>query len=413
MQKTIVLTFLLPAVLFASVADIQTLYNQKEYMQVITEAKKSTSEYGDVRLHLLWAKSAQALERDEEAMAAYERVLMIRPDHQEARLQLAKLYANSDRMALTKQLSEDSKDYKLTTEERTTISALIVEDSELFTVSANIGIGYDSNINVSPGDLDLPISSEEIGSGFVRFQAALSHTYYFESMEDVYMRSSAAMLYQSNEESYYNLFAGLVNTGIGYKGKTYDIFVPLEYSRIYYLEYDLMESIGVKPSMNYLFSSSLMGNINAKYTKRSYMQETDKKRDDSVLGVGMGLYWLLDDNVVYVKADYNEYHAKYSDPLPFVEKSAAGVAAGFIYQIDHKLKASGEYSYRHTSYDDTIPQSEDGRSDDYHKLGINLSRTILEDMEGSIAYNYTVNESNYYLAEYHKHVIMCNLNYKY
>ena len=412
MKKTLVLSFL-SAILFADVADMQLLYDQNKYEQVTQEAKKSTSEYDDARLHLLWAKSAQALGRAEEAMGAYERVLMLTPDDQEARLQLAKLYANSDRMALTKQLSEDSEDYKLTTEERTTISALIIEDSELFTVSVNLGIGYDSNINVSPGDLDLPISSKEIGSRFVRFQATLSHTHYFESMEDVYMRSSAAMLYQSNEESYYNLFAGLVNTGIGYKGKSYDIFVPLEYSRMYYLEYDLMESIGVKPSMNYVFSSSLVGNINAKYTKRSYLQETDKKRDDSVLGVGMGLYWLLGDNMVYVKADYNEYHAKYSDPLPFVEKSAAGFVTGFIYQIDYKLKASGEYSYRHTSYNDTIPESEDERSDDYHKLGINLSRTITEDMEGSLAYSYTVNESNYYLAEYHKHVIMCNLNYKY
>jgi len=403
----------IPMVLSAGIADLQNLYDQKKYVELIKDAKKDTSLYGDVKLHLLWAKSAEALERDEEAISAYERVLMFNPNNKEARIALAELYSNSGRTVLTKQLAEDTEEYQLSSEERTTITALIAEDDQLVNITANIGVGYDSNINVSPGDLDLPSSGEEIGSSFVKLQAAFSSTYQVENMENVYLRGSAAFSYQSNEESYYNLFSGIARVGVGYTDERFDLFVPIHYGRLYYLESDLLESVGVKPRVNVALSSLLVGNINARYEKRNYLQEVDKYRDDSVLGAGLGLYWLLSDSVSYLKANYNDYSAEYKGMIPFVEKSAIDLSTGIDYDINDKYTASANLRYRHTSYDDPVTQNGDDRSDDYYKVDLKLSRDLLKDFVGSVSYSYTTNDSNYAPSEYKKHIFMCNLNYKY
>lgn len=412
MKITPLAIMVLPVALFSSVANVESFYVQNKYEQAIEEAKKSTSAYGNVQLHFLWAKSAESLGRTEEAISAYERVLMISPDYKEARIKLAKLYHKSGRMVLIKQLAEDTEDYQLSPNERIDITSLIVEDDKV-NLSAKIGVGYDSNINVSPGDLDLPSSGEEIGSRFVKLQAAFNHTYQFESIKNAYLRSSAALSYQSNDDSYYNLFVGLASVGLGYVDDNYDIFVPIHYGRLHYLESDLLESIGVKPTVNIAFSSSLVGNINARYEKRSYLQETDKKRDDSVLGIGMGVYWLLNDSFSYIKANYNDYSAKYKGLIPFVEKNAIDFSTGIDHEIDDKYNASVDFGYRYTSYDDPIGQNEDKRSDDYSKIELKLSRTILKNMVGSISYSYASNSSNYFPSEYRRHISMFNLNYKY
>lgn len=404
---------IIPMVLSGGIKDIQNLYDQKNYMDVIKEAKKDTSLYGQVQLHILWAKSAEALENTEEAISAYERVLMLSPDHQEARIALAKLYSNSGRMMLTKQLSEDTEDYRLSPEERTNITALIVEDDQSVKISANIGVGYDSNINVSPGDLDLPSSGEEIGSSFVKLQAALTRTHQLEDIVNVYLRGSAALSYQSNEESYYNLFTGIASVGVGYMNEEFDFFVPVHYGRLYYLESDLLESVGVKPRVNIALSSTLVGNINVRYEKRNYLQEVDKYRDDSVLGAGLGLYWLLSDSVSYLKANYNDYSAQYKEIIPFIEKNAIELSTGIDYEIDDKYTANANLLYRYSSYDDPIAQNQDERSDDYYKVDLKLSRDILKDFAGSVSYSYASNDSNYAPSEYRKHIFMCNLNYKY
>ena len=67
--------------LFAGVSQMKTLYIEGNYEAVIADAKKSTDQYGDPRLHMLWGKSAEALGDNEAAMSAYERVLMLDPDN--------------------------------------------------------------------------------------------------------------------------------------------------------------------------------------------------------------------------------------------------------------------------------------------------------------------------------------------
>lgn len=414
MKKKLTLLLVTQTVLLAGIAKMQTLYDQKKYEQVIAEAQKSTSEYGNSKLHLLWAESAKALHKDEMAMSAYERVLMIDPDNKEVRVQLAMLYASMDRDDLANKMSRSLENYQLTPAQRTSLETLKKNDLERLNTSASIAIGYDSNINVSPGDLDLPLYGEEIGTMFTLFKGSLSYTHELDEKGGWYLRSDADIYYQNNADaSYYNLFAGSVDIGPGYSEGMYDVYLPVSYRRFHYLNRDFLESVSFDPRINIALSKSYILNFSARYTQRTYFDETDKNRDDSVAGIGAGLYWFLDDNFAYINTNYDNYSAKYSDSLLFTDKETMKISMGVNYYVEEWFFARLDYRYRYAKYDDQVEDSGDKRRDRFHQIEAKVSRMISDTLEALLLYRYSRNNSNYVVMEYDKDVVMLGLQYNY
>ena len=414
MIKTTLFLLVAPITLLAGVAEMQTFYDQKNYDQVITEAQKSTSEYGNAKLHLLWARSAETLGKEEMAMSAYERVLLINPDNTEVRVHLAMLYAHSDRDQLADEMSKSTENYQLTPAQRMSLDTLETDDLDDFKASASIAMGYDSNINVSPDDLNLPEFGEKIDTLFTQFQANLSYIHDLDEKGGWYLRSDADLFYQNNNDAnYYNLFAGSANIGVGYSTDLYDVLIPVSYGRMNYLDRDLLESVSVDPRINFPLSKSIIGNINARYTQRSYIHKADKDRDDSVAGIGLGLYWLFEKNFAYISTNYDNYSAEHSNSLLFTDKETTRVSMGINYNVEDWFIARLDYRYRYASYDDVIEFILDKRHDDYNQVEIEISRMFTDTLEASLLYRYTDNSSNYDLAEYDKDITMFGFQYNF
>jgi len=400
--------------LFASMAEVQTLYDQKKYEAAILEAQKSPQEFGNPKLHLLWAKSEEALGNDEMAMSAYERVLMMDPDNTEVRVHLTSLYAYLDRDDLANKMLKSTENYQLTPSQRMSLDTLKKADLETIKASASLSIGYDSNVNVSPNDLNIPNNEEAQSSLFTQFKGHISYTHELDEKSGWYLRSDADMFYQNNADaSYYNLFAGSMDLGFGYRDKNYDLFLPVKYGRVNYLDRDFMETIGIEPRANIVFSKSLIGNINARYTERSYLHDSDKNRDDTVFGYGAGLYWLFDKNFAYFKANYADYDAKHTDKLRFTDKETLSINVGVNYDINDWFVARLDYRYRYTLYRDFADDGSKQRSDDYEQYEFKFSKMVSDTTEGSLLYRYSNNRSNYGLAEYDKDVVMFGFQYNY
>ncbi len=414
MKKVVTVLLLSPVILFAGMVEMQTLYDQKKYDQVITEAQKSTAEYGNAKLHLLWAKSAEALGKDAIAMSAYERVLLINPDNTEVRVHLAMVYTDTGRHQLAEEMSKSTENYQLTPSQRMSLDRLEKDDLQQFKASASIAMGYDSNINVSPDDLNLPEFGEEIDTLFTQFQANLSYIHELDEKGGWYLRSDADIFYQNNADaSYYNLFVGSANIGLGYSNDTYDALLPVSYGRLNYLDRDLLESFSMDPRINITLSKELIGNINARYTQRSYLQEADKNRDDTVSGIGLGLYWFVENNFVYISTNYDNYDAKDNNSLRFTNKETTRVTMGMNYHVKEWFITRFDYQYRYAKYDDLIDSDVNKRSDDYHQTELKVSRMLSDTVEGLLLYRYAKNNSNYELAEYDKDVVMFGIKYNF
>jgi len=402
--------------LFAGVTEMRTLYDQKNYEAVIEEAKRSTNDYGNPKLHLMWGYSAEALGKNEMAMSAYERVLMMDPDNVELRVHLTSLYAYLDRDELATKMSKSTENYQLTPAQRNSLNTLKKADAAALKIAATFAIGHDSNINVSPEDLEIPSNDDAISTMFAQFTAHLSYTYALTDNKDWYFRTDADIFSQTNFESaaeYYNVFAASAKLGLGYRGDAFDMYLPVKYGRMHYLERDFLETIGFEPRVNITFSESLIGNINARYTERSYLDKADKNRDDTIIGYGGGLYWMFDKNFAYLTSNYDDYEAENSKSLLFTDKETFNLSAGVNYNVNDLFITRLGYRYRYTLYGDFLPDGNKQRNDYYNQGEVKVSRIFLDTMEGSLLYRYSTNRSNYELAEYDKDVVLFGLQYNY
>lgn len=414
MKKTTTLLLLAQITLIAGVADMQTLYHQRKYEAVIAEAQKSPSEYGDASLHLLWAKSAEALGKKEIAMSAYERVLMIDPDNTEVRVHLASLYADLGRDELAAEMSKSTENYQLTPAQRTALASLRRDDLQQMRASAGIAVGYDSNINISPDELDLPTIGKAKETIFTQFLGNLSYTHDLSEKGGWYLRGDADLFYQNNSSAhYYDLLAGSVAAGAGYSGSFYDVYLPVSYGRVHYLDRDLLQSVSVDPRINFTLAPSFILNVNARYTERSYIDKADEKSDVTISGGGLGLFWLFDNNFAYIKANYNNYSADHSDSIRFTDKDTITTALGINYALREWFIARADFRYRYATYDDKVTDSSDDRSDDFYQTDLKVSRIFFDTLEGSLLYRYIKNTSNYAPAEYDKNIVMLGLQYNY
>ena len=332
------------------------------------------------------------------------------------RVHLASLYAYLDRDKLATEMSESTQNYQLTPSQRNSLDILKKADAEDLKIAAKFAIGYDSNINVSPNDIDIINSGEALSTMFAQFSGNLSYTHALNDDQDWYLRTDAGMFYQGNfesEASYYDIFAFSAGLGLGYRADKYDIYVPVKYGRMHYLERDFMETVGINPRINFTLDDSVVGTVNARYTQRNYLSVTDRNRDDSVRGYGGGIYWLFDKNFAYLTSNYDDYVAKYGDSLLFTDKETFNLSAGVNYNVNDWFIARLDYRYRYSLYGDFLPNGNKQRNDYYNQGQLKVSRMFLDDVEGSLQYSYAKNKSNYDLAEYDKDIVIFGLQYNY
>ncbi len=424
MKKLLKLILLANISLLADITQLQTHYDNAEYEKVIQEAKASTGEYSNPRLHLLWAKSAEALGRDEEAMSAYERVTILDDTNVEAKLALMKIYRDTQRDDLAKETGAELQNYQLTPAQRASLGLL--KDSDLGSLKAEIALslGYDSNINVNPGSgaLDdyygLTTSEGKISTMFFRATGGLSYIHELQEKGGWYARGDVRAYYQENSQAYlYNLFLGSVEAGAGYGGEGYTFYLPISYDRVNYLQKDMLQQISFNPRANILISSEFIVSLNLKYTQRGYLETVDEARDDTAVGGGFGFYYLFDQDFVYFNAKYEQYSADNSTALKYIDKDMLTASMGLNYNIAPWLVGRVDYRFRQGSYDDNIgtqatPNS-DKRSDDYHQVEVKFSHYLKNNFELYISDRYAKNSSNYVPAEYSKNVVMFGFGLSY
>ena len=420
MKKITTLILLANISLLADITQLQSLYYAGSYEETITHAKSLTSEYSNPALHRLWAQSAEALGREDEAMSAYERAAILDKSDTESRVALIKIYKSSGRDSLANETSKELKNYQLSLKQRNSLAKLKSTRQDSIKAKAAISIGYDSNINVNPGSSALDDyygttgSTDELSTLFGRFVGGVSYMHDLEDKGDWYVSASLRAYYQNNfDEDFYNLFLGSLEVGAGYAGDGYTVYVPLNYDTVNYLDKDLLSQYRVDPRMNLLISSNFIVNLNLRYAKRDYTDTVDEARNDSTMGVGFGLYYLFDKDFVYFNAKYEMYEADDSSAVKFIDKDMMTASLGVNYNLTPWLVSRLDYRYRSGSYDDDIDTKAEARSDTYSQVEIKFSHYFMDNFEVYISDRYATNSSNYVPAEYSKNIVMLGLGMNY
>ena len=406
---------------FADITQVEKLYAQLKYQEVINEAKSSTSEYSNPRLHLLWAKSAEALGKEKEAMNAYERVVILDEKDTQAKVALFKIYKNTKRDVLAKETREEIQDYQLTPEQRSSLELLKGENIDVVKAKATLIVGHDTNINVSAdaGVLDTYFgtvgSKGELSTLFSRFTGSVSYINELENKGGWHLRGDVSLYYQNNfDESYYNMLVGGLKFGMGYVGDGYTLYVPVGYDAVRYLRVDLLNQISVKPTLNVYLNKDVILNVNVKYAKRSY-DDKYKGMGDTSYGIGAGFYYLFDKNYLYINGSYEKFSSDKSAHYSYIDKDMLTFSLGVNYNLTDWLVSKLDYRYRKGLYDDGITKlvGSDEREDDYNQVELKLSHYFAKNFELFVSDRYAKNSSNYAPAKYNKNIAMFGLSVNY
>ena len=422
-MRVIILLTTLTILASANYEKAKEFYEKKEYQKAVDEAKASTTEYSNPKLHLIWAKSEEALGNMKQAMSAYERVVMLDENDTDSRVKLVQVYNNSNRKTLAKGMSSELKNYQLTPEQRSSLELLEKESISTFKAKATLSVGHDSNINVSADSEELNIYYNTLGLGgekatlFARVNGSASYINDFDTKGGWYTRGDMRIYYQSNfDASLYNMFIGSVEAGIGYAGNGYTLYLPIGYDRVHYLDTDMLSQIKILPKANITLNDNIILNLNAKYTKKTYNDALYKRMNDKSYGVGAGLYYLFDKNFVYMNFMYENFSATETLNFAYIDKTTLTTSLGLNYNVADIFTTRVDYRYRKADYSDGIyylrffgPK----RSDDYNQVELKVSHYFGEHYELFISDRYIKNFSNYIPAKYSKNIAMFGLSANY
>ena len=362
------------------------------------------------------------------SQAAYERALLYNSNNTEAKMRLAALYRKEGMDQEADALLATVDTHQLTPQQRTSLAALRSQESDTGTFRAQVTLdaGYDDNINVNHV-YDTSASTSAQGTRFLRFNAALSYQYDLTDAKDWFLRSDANLYHQYNFDfesdilgsHYYDTLYGRLYAGGGYKKENFSIYVPLFYDRLNYLSVDLYTEIGLRPDFNMMFNKIFVLNINTYYSQRSYKQDPDKMRDDTILALESGFYWIDNRNNAYAKLRYEKYTPKDANAIPvgtkvFVDKALISLTLGGIYSIANTLDIRAQYLYRMGDFKE-IPLFTDSlkRDDTTSDIQLSFEHELSKALRAHLQFHYLKNSSNYNQAVFTKKEALVGLVYNY
>lgn len=417
MIRIIFILLLLSLELSAAYKNALYYYNQRLYEKALQEVKKSKKDFSNPNLHLIWGYSAEQLGHTEEAMQAFERVLILDSNNTQAKKALNKIYRKSGRTNL---LSKKEREYEYAVQERGMPERLEKKHTLPVKVKSSLALGYDSNANVSAGSTILnnyferDDSQDVISSMFTQITTNIAYEYDFGEAQGWYAKAALDALLKSNFSAHlYDLSALSLELGAGYKQEDYSVYMPFTYSRIHYLDKDLLAYYRFLPTLFVPIDESTMINISVLYSENNYLNAADQTRDDRMLGFSMGGYFLFGEHFAYISGKYENRRAQHSEPAKYIGADFFTATFGVHYQLNHLLLAKLDYSFRYGQYDDVVGFSNTTRDDNLHLLNLKLSYELSKMSELYVAYKYTQNLSNYEPSEYKKSEVYIGVSVNY
>jgi len=367
------------------------------------------------------------------AEAAYERALFEEDTNTEAHLKLAALYRSMGMKNEADEQLQGINDSQLTPQQRVTLASVRTapkREAGKFRARVELDLGYDDNINISPIVDPITFNDEpNLATRYVRIKADLSYQYNFSPSNGWFLRSDANLYHQYNldveadqtlfpprSSHYYDALFGRLYAGGGYSTDNLSIYVPLFYDRINYLDVDLYHQAGLRPDFNIMFNDMFVLNVNGMYSQRKYEQTIDEIRDDDILALGSGFFWLYGKNMAYVKVRYEDYTAADQDALDasflkvFVNKNVLSTGIGGIYSFVDILDLRMDLQYQKSNYKEIWAIKRDDTNID---IKLAVERDLFKALRARVQVHSVKNTSNYNQAKYSKHEILVGLVYTY
>jgi hypothetical protein len=295
-----------------------------------------------------------------------------------------------------------------------------VEDNSLnknITASLSLTSGYDTNYNIHHESdklddfYDTTDQPTKEASMFYQSVAKVGYTKEFDN--NIYFNSqfSSYDKYVSKDTNY-NVKLKTFEIGIGYYTQKYNIYIPIAYSSLFYLNQDYLSVLSIRPQLDYKINNEFIVSLNTKYEKRKLIVDND--RDDKNVGFGTMMYYNVEKFYLFGDFEYQHYTSNGVLTQAFTDKTIFTISGGGGYNFAHNITLNGVYRVSYGKYVDNIgtanEPNDEIRSDEYHQLTFKLSKKFTKNLVFYIENDYSKNNSNFLPADYYKNVFSVGVN---
>lgn len=431
MKKLFCLIFIVSlSSLFAdSLKDATSLFNKKQYKKAYTKTQMYLKKNPlDIRANTILADCAYYMEDYDDAMAAYDRVLILDPNNIYAKMQESKIFAKIGDKDMSKLELDAILKLNLTDKQRESIlklkesmgykDAQKQETKKPIRGSVSIGVLYDTNTNGDIGEKNFAIPSYNLTyegqkeeDDFAIFENLylngnmnFNETLGLEATLNVYNRSYFDM--HENDTSY--LFFSLAPyTDMG----SFKVSLPLVLNKIFLGHDSYLDIYGGGIDIKRYIQSTIL-EFGYRYYKNAYHGKNEDK-DSTNQNVYAGMQYLFSkDFLSYVYLRYANNKEK-NDLRNDVNYDSYGIDLGINKRFFTSFIARAGFKYKNYNYDDFNKIFENRRDDKIYDYSLGLTYNFLKSSSLSLDVEYIDKKSNQFAYEYDRLLTMLTYMYRF
>lgn len=393
-------------------------YKQQNYQQALELSKKHLeTDPANLRVNLLLGNSAFMLKDYHEAIAAYDRVLMLDPNNSYASLQMAEIYYQTSNKTLL-QVELDllnTKDLNQTQKERVDFLRKSLDDtikqeqSKFYQGSFSIGLLHDSNINHDIGNktfhlpsLNADLNGDNEKSGVAHFEnvylnlnSKADNNFGIDANFNLYNKTHI-----KNENRANDLTLLSIKAGPTYSTESFMIKLPLLAEKIMLNRKSYALNYGIGLEAIKAFNWGLI-DTGFEYKVNDYAGEEGKAKnsDDIKLYFGAKLIdqeYLISAFIDYIKAKEDK------DLRSDISYDRYALNLDAYKKITTNLIARASFKVQKYDYKDFNTNFLNKRDDTLLRYGIGADYVFSQNSSVSVGVDYLDKSSNQAIYEYDK-----------
>jgi len=388
-------------------AQAEKLFAEEQYTEaynILWQAIQDNPE--SITGNILLARAATKLKLYDQAAAAYERILIIDPNHLKARLNLGiafyrlGAYSLAERELSKLSGSEDTNPYTL---KALSYLARINQKKSPHQWRGSISLGslYDSNINTAPDDAfidsvdgsrPLDKDAQEVGAWGMTVGLRFSHDWDFGERGGFSWKNSfetSNYFYRNESDASLNMFS-FASGPVYTENRHFRLILPAIFEYMDYGNEPFFRTFGMMPRLDLYHTDWFLTRFYATLQYQNY--NWDKRRDGTYayFAIMPRIYWADSKYMLQWRFGYERKWAR----KDFKSFKGPRTEVKFLTRFNDWLRQSLVFEYRTRRYDDRDPCYSKTRDEDRYKVEAELTFLLPWRLRTHLTFDYTSKDAN-------------------
>lgn len=359
----------------------------------------------DAEINFYLGRCATELKLYDEALSAFDRVLIVDPNHTRSKVELGRVYFEEKDYEQAQDIFSEALKENIPNEVKEQINKFLVaiensHKSNTINGAFIVGVSYDTNVKNSPERLPWIDGNDQVKDNSLSETLSLNHIY--KPYRSDYAWNNSLVLYNQNYEDTQdsNIFYGQVSSGVDYSTQTYAIALTPVYERLIFGGISMMESLGAGIKYTNIIDESTLLEQNFD-TKRQFFNNENKLMDAKLFNYTGTLKNVIDKNKIFSIGFLATRNKNIYEGRTDVNQHSRALKFDFSFPIE-KVDISTNFLLKKLYYDNTDGVYNDVREDLSRTFGVTFTRPITTNILVSVSANRVENESNFQTNIYQK-----------